>query len=111
MAIYSDRDLESSFQGDLEIDTKGDLKLANALDTHKAAANFVLRTDFGQYAPDRSVGCNLGSFIGKNNTPDNHRFMEYNIVKVLAERIYSPTDVVVTVVPFDVNEALCLIDI
>ncbi len=111
MAVYSNRDIESSFEGDLEIDSKGDLKLADALVTYKSAANFVLRTDYGHYAPNNTVGCNLGSFVGKTNTPENHRFMEYNIEKTLKERIFSNTDARATVVPFDINEVLCLVDI
>lgn len=111
MAVYSNRDIESSFEGDVELDAKGDLKLADALVTHKSAANFVLRTDYGHYTPNSTVGCNLGSFVGKTNTPENHRFMEYNITKVLKERIFSNSDVRATVVPFDINEVLCLVDI
>ena len=111
MSVYISRDVETSFEGDLELDTKGDLSLADSLVTYKSACNFLLRTDFGHYAPNKSVGCNLGSFVGKNNTPENHRFMEYNINKVLKEKIFSNSDVATTVVPFDMNEVLCLIDI
>lgn len=111
MAIYSDRDIETTFAGDIVLDRKGDLKLANALDTYKSAANFVLRTDFGDYAPEPTVGCNLGSFIGRPNNQDSHEQMEYLINKVLQQELFALTDARADVVPFDVNEALCVISI
>lgn len=111
MTVYVHTDIESSLEGDLEIDTKGDLSLANPLETHKAAANFCLRTDYGDYAPDKSVGCNLGSFMGKPNTSQNHRFMEHNINRSLKDKIFTPKDVDTTVVAFDINECLCVITI
>lgn len=111
MAVYVHRDIETSFAGDIEIDTNGDLKLANPLETYKAAANFLLRTDHGEYVPDATVGCNLGSFIGEMNTTNTHQYMEYNVNRVLKSRLFSSTDVVATVVAFDINEALCVVKI
>jgi hypothetical protein len=111
MAMYVDRDIESNFSGDLGLDTKGDLGLADSLETHKAAANFVLRTDFGEYQPDGSVGANLGSFIGLRNVQETHELMEYNVNKALKEEIFSETDVLSQVVPFDIHEALCVVSL
>lgn len=111
MAVYINRDIETSLEGDIELDTNGDLKLADPLQTYKSAANFLLRTDYGDYSPDRSVGCNLGSFIGKTNVPSTREFMENNINKVLQNRLYTLTDAIATVVPFDINEVLCVVNI
>lgn len=111
MANYTNRDIQSSFEGDILVSSNGDLELSNALDTYKAASNFVLRTDYGDYAPDGNVGCNLGSFIGELNIPKIHEAMEYNINKTLRNEVFSETDVTSTVVPFDTNEALAIIDI
>lgn len=111
MGTYIHRDISSTFSGDIELDGKGDLKLANALETYKSAANFLLRTDYGDYSPNKTVGCNLGSFIGSTNVPKTHRFMEYNIDKGLRSKLFNSTDVSSTVVPFDINEVLCVINI
>lgn len=111
MPLYTDQDIQTDFSGEIQIDTKGDIALANPLETYKASANFLLRTDFGDYAPDQSVGCNLGSFIGKTNTVANHQRIEYNINKTLRERVFNPIDVEAIVVPFDINEVLCLVNI
>ena len=109
MSIYVDRDIQSSFNGDLVVDQKGDLKLANALDTYKSIANFILRTDNGDYSPDPSVGSNLGSFVGEKNTRDTHSHMEFSITKSIAGIVFSVADINVKVLPLDIDEAVCLV--
>lgn len=109
MSIYVDRDIQVNFSGDLVIDQKGDLKLANSLDTYKGVANFILRTDYGDYAPDTSIGSNLGNFVGQKNTKETHSHMEYTISRALAGPVFVDTDVRVKVLPLDVDEAVCFV--
>ena len=111
MATYLDQDIASSFEGDILLDSKGDIKISDSLETYKGAANFVLRTDYGDYAPDINVGCNLGSFIGETNSQVIHKKMERNINSALRNQIFSPQDVVATVVPFDTDEAICIVEL
>ena len=111
MAVYTQQDIGSTLEGDVQLSSAGDLQLANPLNTFKSLANFLLRTDFGDYSPDTTIGCNLGSFVGELNTSDNREFMEYNITSVLRERLFSIADVEATVVPFDLNEVLCVVNI
>ena len=111
MATYIAQDIACSLGGDVVIGSNGDLKLADALETYKGAANFVLRTDYGDYAPNKNVGCNLGSFIGELNTEENHKKMETNINRVLRNQIFSSQDAFAVVVPFDLEEALCIVKI
>tara|TARA_R110002074_G_scaffold402324_1_gene607044 strand:+ start:94794 stop:95237 length:444 start_codon:yes stop_codon:yes gene_type:complete len=111
MGIYTEQDVGTNLEGDITLSTKGDLELADPLNTYKSVANFLLRTDFGDYAPNESIGCNLGIFIGDLNTPENREHMQYNIDRVLQERIFSMADVESTVVPFDLNEVLCVTNI
>lgn len=111
MATYYDQDIATTFNGDLVLDGRGDLKIADTLETYKGAANFVLRTDYGDYAADNNVGCNLGTFIGEPNTPESHAKMENAINRTLQNQIFSNNDAVATVVPFDMEEALCIIQL
>ncbi len=111
MALYKGRDIETNFDGDIELDTKGDLKLADSITTYKNAANFLLRTDYGDYAPDTTVGCNLGSFMGNLNSDVNREKMSFIVNKTLKEKVFSNTDVEAYVVPFDINEVLCVVNI
>jgi len=111
MAVYYNQDIQSDLNGDLVLDSKGDVKIADPLETCKSAALFVLRTDFGDYAPDTTVGCNIGSFIGSTNTPSTRERLESNINSVLKNKLFNITDVDATVVPFDVHEVLCLIEV
>ncbi|MCB1712865.1 MAG: hypothetical protein KDH96_10410 [Candidatus Riesia sp.] len=111
MAIYTDRDIQTAFNGDIELSPRGDLKLADSIDTIKSAVNFVLRTDYKEYQPDYSVGCNLGSFVGKLNTESNRDAMAYSITRILGEKVLNPEDLEAFVVPFDIDEVLCVIKI
>lgn len=111
MAIYVDRDIATDFNGELLLDPKGDLKLADSLETYKAVANFILRTDLGEYQPSPQVGSNLGSFMGKTNTRDVHERMEYSIVKSLAGVVFADEDVSADVLPMDMYEALCFVSL
>lgn len=111
MALYVDRDILTNFSGDISLDQKGDLALANPLETYKAVANFILRTDYGDYTPDPKVGSNLGSFIGSSNDRDTHELMEYHIAKGLSNEVFASTDISADVVPFDLDEAICFIHI
>lgn len=111
MPTYIDRDIGLTFDGDIELSDGGDLKLANALETHKSAANFVLRTDYGDYQPDIDVGCNLGSYIGDLNTTNTHASMEASVSRAIKNEIFSPADVQVNVVPFDIEEALVIVNL
>lgn len=111
MGVYIFQDIASNFSGDLELSDNGDLKLASSLETYKAVTNFMLRTDFEDYAPDGTVGCNLGSFVGATNDLDTHRDMEYNINRALQGQIFSKTDVSTDVIAIDVNEVACIVNI
>lgn len=109
MALYIDQDIGTTFEGDIIINAKGDVQTADSLQTVKSAVNFVLRTDFGDVAADPSIGCNLGSFIGQPNTEATHQQMEGQINQVMQQEILSEVDAVAHVVPFDVDEALCVL--
>lgn len=111
MALYNDIDISLNFSGDLKLNSKGDIQLADSLETYKSAANFILRTDYGEYAPNSAVGCNLGSFIGERNVAETHDHMKYSIFTNLVSNIFDQSDITVDVVPFDYNEAMCLIQI
>lgn len=111
MAIYSLVDLASNFSGDICIADNGDLEIANALDTTKAAANFILRTDYGDYSPNQNVGSNLGDYIGEPNTSQAHTKMELSVRESLVTELFDKSDVTVDVVPFDLNEALVMVNL
>lgn len=111
MTVYSARDIETDLNGDILLSKVGDVNLADSLVTYKSAANFILRTDYGDYAPDSSVGANLGSFVGEKNTRRTAELMERNIITALRTRIFSAPDIDATVVPFDIEEVLCVVTI
>jgi hypothetical protein len=111
MTVYTEQDISSSFEGDIEVTANGDLSLADSVESRTLAANFLLRTDNGDYKPNSLIGCNLGTFIGRLSNAENRESMENNILRSLSEQIFSLTDVDAAVVPFALNEVLCVINL
>jgi len=111
MALYVETDIASNFSGDITLDQKGDLAMATSLDTYKAVANFILRTDRGEYAPDVSVGSDLGVYMGSINNRDTHEHMEMYIVRALSNNVFSSKDVSADVMPLNREEAVCFVSI
>jgi hypothetical protein len=106
MGIYFLSDLATTFSGDLELDSKGDLKLGDPIETQKSITNFWLRTDQGEYVPNPSIGCNLGSFIGAANSPRTLEQIENQTHATLIRNIWYPEDLAIKVVPLDREEVM-----
>lgn len=111
MALYVESDIASNFSGDIRLDQKGDLALATSLETYKSVANFILRTDLGDYAPDAYVGSNLGIYIGARNNRDTHRSMELSIKQSLEKNVFNTVDVNADVLPLDTDEAVAFVSL
>lgn len=111
MALYLLEDIGSTFAGDLQLNSRGDLELGNTLNTAKSAANFVLRTDHGGYAPDHAVGANLGALIGEQVSDEAQELAQFYIERALTTNIFSAQDVRATVVPADAYELVCVVDL
>ena len=109
MTYYFEEDIATNFEGDIELSLNGDVKLADPVETRSSVANFLLRTDNGDYIPDPLLGCNLGSFVGRLSNSENMQEMESNILRSLTEKVFSLIDVDAVVVPFDINEVLCVV--
>lgn len=110
MGIYTARDIEIDFSGELKVDSRGDIKLLSPIDTQKNLVNFWLRTDFGEYSPETSVGCNIGAFMGLSNTKEVLANLEESVESTLRTELFTPQDVIVHAVPFDYNEALVVVE-
>lgn len=110
MALYLLQDLDSTFGGDLELTPNGDLQLADSMETVRNAANFLLRTDHGDYAPNPAIGANLGNLVGESMTIDLQESAESMIEKTLASSLLSNEDVRATVVPIDIGILGCFVD-
>lgn len=111
MGLYILLDAASSFSGDFELSSRGDVKLANTFDTQVSAANFWLRTDHADYAAGTDVGANLGEFIGETNTEETLESMKEQTFDSLVRNLFFPEDLRVEAVPFDHEEALVALEI
>lgn len=104
-------DAGSTFEGDLQIDSKGDVKLASSFDSQLAAANFWLRTDHADYAAATDIGANLGEYIGSQNTEETLEAMKEQTFDSLVRNLFYPEDIRVEAVPFDYEEAMVALEI
>ena len=111
MGLYTHFDVGSTFSGDLQLDSKGDIRLANSYNTQLAIANYWLRTDHGDYAASLDVGCNLGEFIGGQNTEKTLDEMRDQAYDILVKNVFFPEDIAVQTAPIDVHEALVAVQI
>jgi len=86
------------------VDAKGDIMMADSLESQKAAATFLVRTDKGEYIPDNRIGCDLGSFIGKRISKEDLVSMEERVRKNLTEFVASRSDIKVAAIPMSQDE-------
>jgi hypothetical protein len=111
MSIYILQDIQTSFEGDLEINSNGDLKLANSFDTEKALINFWLRTDHSEYSPNPDIGCNLGSYISEKMSKESINNIKFDVIHSLTRDIVSSEDLIVEVAPLTINELIIAVKI
>ena len=104
MGVYALRDVFSTTDGDIVIDSKGDLKLAESIESISGVANFIIRTDRGEYVPDNRVGADLGSFIGSNMTYTLTDEMESNLIQNLTKFAIARSDLQIHAFPLSHEE-------
>lgn len=105
MANYFFNDIFANTSGDIEIGANGDIKLADAYDSIKNAINFLLKTDKGQYRPDKRVGCDLGTFIGQMTYNETFDLMENSVNANITKFVLDQSDLQVHIMPIDQNNA------
>jgi hypothetical protein len=99
MSLYAFRGIYTTQEGDLAIGANGDLKLAKSDETISGIVNFIVRTDRGEYSPDKRVGADLGSFIGKMITNPVLLDMEKYIVQNLSKFVLDTRDLQCHAIP------------
>ena len=104
MTIYILQDIETTDDGDLVIDTFGDLKVASPMRTMSQCMNNLMLTDKGDLKTDPTFGANIGAYIGSKNDQMTHRNMELDIMQASEDQGAAiPKDFTVDVVPIDVD--------
>lgn len=111
MGLYFLQDIKYSFSGDLELDGKGDLKLADSFETTTSLVNFWVRTDHGDYKPDPTAGANIGAYIGQPASLELFEDVERSVYIELANSVVKPEDVQVRAAPLDTNSMLIAVKV
>jgi hypothetical protein len=105
MTIYILQDIETTDDGDLVIDTFGDLKVASPMRTIAQCVNNLLLTDKGDLKTEPSFGANIGSYIGSINNKTTQNLMQMDILQSAEDQgAVIPKDLTVDVIPVDVDK-------
>lgn len=67
MAQYYARDIKVGPDGDLSVNSQGDLEMAASPESLKQALKFLVSTDYGEVDVVPSFGANLGSLVGSED--------------------------------------------
>lgn len=112
MAIYFLQDLECTDDGDLVLDTFGDLKIANPMRTVAQSVNSLLLTDKGDLRIAPSYGANIGTYIGSVNSDMTRKMMERDIsMSIKDQELVNPDDFNIDVIPIDHDKVGVMLDI
>jgi hypothetical protein len=65
MAIYIGKDLNVQNNGDIVVNSRGDLEIAEAKDSHCHVLKFMMSTDLDEMRLDPFFGANLGALHGE----------------------------------------------
>lgn len=104
MATYNTQDIYLGLDGDIAISPNGDIKLANSFETKKQLANFILRTNKGDYVPDKRIGADLGTFIGETLTQKLVESVKTLAIANISQFCYEQEDFAIKVMPITYEE-------
>ena len=112
MGIYYFRDIAVDDDGDLQVTSGGDIKVANAAQSMKQAWKLMLATDYNEMKTQPTMGANLGSLIGNQ---DMREVLE--AIPTMIEHGNNFSDLLnfgdyrVTAIPIDVNHIYISVEI
>ena len=67
MALYFGADVRTGPDGDLSVNNRGDLEIADSPTSLKQALKFLVATDFNEMDVIPSFGANLGTLVGSED--------------------------------------------
>ena len=112
MGIYFLQDIQTTDDGDLVIDSFGDLKIANPMRTLTQCVHNVLLTNKGDLRTEPAFGSNIGTYVGSNNTPMTRTSMERDILISFNDQgAVIPEDLNVDVVAIDIDKVAVMVDV
>jgi len=103
-------DIKMTVDGELEVDSAGDIALVTADEELVQKIIFSLKTQKGDWILSPKEGCSLEDFIGQPNTEQTHALIEDRI-RLELERILGIIRVEVDAVALSQNEVYILVEI
>lgn len=109
---YDEIDLDWTWDGDLKLDTDGDLKdtSRDVLQSLQTEIHTIVKSELGDWREDISVGANLDDFIGEPNTRETGVQIKARIENALNE-IINLNDLSVRITPVGIYRVLISISV
>ena len=104
-------DIRMDKEGDLVIDSDGDLKIADTWQTTMQDAAFRIRTAIGEYIPDKDIGSNVHSKFGEQNTRYNGEIIKTMVIRALSyDNRFERMEYIVDVVPISKSAIVIMLE-
>lgn len=104
---YDSVDFDFTWDGDLVLDTQGDLKdtSEDQLLSIKNEIFTIVKSNLGDWREDMNVGADLDDFVGESNSRETGENIQIRLESALSE-IVSLADVKIRVVPVSIYKVL-----
>lgn len=110
--LYISTDIQTTADGDLVLNTAGDIKTADPIDTVSQAVNAVILTNKGDLLTAPSFGANIGNYYGERNNTITRTLMEQDILaSIKSQGLIDPADIEVDIVPLDVDKVTVIVTV
>ena len=110
MGIYFARDIETSVDGDLSVNERGDIELAESYDASKQLLKTIVATDIGEFSNIPSFGADLGTLIGTDGATAIERVPILIREAIRKSGYIDGGDVSVDAYPIDINKMIIFIE-
>lgn len=111
MAIYFGRDIETTVDGDLVINDRGDIQIADSYESAVQLLKNVMATDVGELRATPYFGANLGTLIGEDTEPILERIPLLVREGLRRTEFLDPGDVRVDAYPIDIDKIVVFVDL
>jgi len=110
MSIYYGRDIETSVDGDLVVNERGDIELAESYEASEQLLKTIIATDIGEFSSIPSFGANIGSLIGTDAATAIERVPILIREGIRRSDYIDGGDIFIDVYPIDIDKIIIFIE-
>ena len=112
MGTYYSRDIATEVDGDVAVDSRGDIEVADSAESMKNAMKFIMATDYNEVKTQLLMGANLGSLIGRHDINEVIEEIPGMVYKANNySRLLDQSDFRIVAIPIDVDKIFVSVSI